>query len=182
MLGIVFTEFMEMVETQFSEDLLDDVLDSCNLASGGSYTSVGYYDYKEMIQLVMALSKQVNVPVDELIEAFGTHMFGVLGGKYPVMLEGYATTLDFLESVDGTVHKEVLKLYPDAELPHFSTERKSQGHLVMHYKSRRPFSNLALGLIKGSAQHFDEVLEISFTSSQDESMYRTDFDIRVADE
>lgn len=182
MLGLVFTEFMEMVEERFSDEVLDDLLDEVELSTGGSYTAVGYYDHREIIKMVVALSKRVGVPVDDLVEAFGTHLFGVLAGKYPVMLEGYSCTLDFLESVDATVHKEVLKLYPEAELPRFRCERISPTHLRMHYSSRRPFSLLAQGLIRGCAAHFGTELEISASATQKDDLFLSDFDIRVRDE
>lgn len=35
MKGVVFTEFLEMVEARFSADLVDDVIDAANLPSGG---------------------------------------------------------------------------------------------------------------------------------------------------
>jgi len=36
MKGIVFSEFISMVETVFSEDMVDDLIDATNPASGGS--------------------------------------------------------------------------------------------------------------------------------------------------
>ncbi len=180
MLGIVFTEFMEMVETRFSADVLDDVLDDVNSETDGAYTAVGYYDYREMIQMVVALSKRVDVPVDDLVEAFGEHLFGVLSSKYPALIAYHANTLDALESIDGTVHKEVLKLYPQAELPSFKCRRLSDTHLIMQYSSKRPFSILAKGLINGCAKHFEQKLDIKHKSLTDGELHTTEFDIRIA--
>ena len=45
MKGIVFTEFLEMVEDKFSADMVDDIIDDCDLASGGAYTAVGTYPH-----------------------------------------------------------------------------------------------------------------------------------------
>lgn len=45
MKGIVFTEFVDMVEAQFSADMVDDILDDAAPASGGAYTAVGTYDH-----------------------------------------------------------------------------------------------------------------------------------------
>lgn len=182
MLGIVFTEFMEMVEERFSPDVLDDVLDTPGLESAGAYTSVGYYDYRDMIKMVVALSKRTAVPVDDLVEAFGEHMFGVLIGKYPMLEEGSDTTLDFLETVDSTVHREVLKLYPQAELPKFDSTRIDAHHLKMSYQSKRPFSRLALGLIKGCGNYYGETLDISHNSTDHDDQYLTNFDIKVVHE
>lgn len=40
MKGIVFTEFLEMVESHHSADMVDDIIDAARLVSGGIYTAV----------------------------------------------------------------------------------------------------------------------------------------------
>ena len=52
MKGVVFTEFLEMVEDRFSPEMADRIIEGAELASGGVYTTVGTYDHGEMIQLV----------------------------------------------------------------------------------------------------------------------------------
>ena len=54
MKGIVFTEFLEMVEDRFSLDMVDDLIDDCDLPSGGVYTAVGTYSHEEIVALVSA--------------------------------------------------------------------------------------------------------------------------------
>jgi len=166
-----------MVEDRFSPDILDDVLETPGLKSGGAFTSVGYYDHTDMIKMVVALSKHVDLPVDALVAAFGEHLFTKLVTKYPALVETCDNTLDFLETVDSTVHKEVLKLYPQAELPSFACERISPDSLIMRYQSKRPFSQLALGLMRGSANFFEEKLDISFETSENEQGYAAVFEI-----
>ena len=48
MLGVVFTEFVEMVEDSFGEEVADEMLEMSKLASGGVYTAVGTYSYQEI--------------------------------------------------------------------------------------------------------------------------------------
>ena len=52
MKGVVFNVFLEMVEDHFSYNMVDDLLLSLDLPSGGSYTSIGTYDVNEMVSLV----------------------------------------------------------------------------------------------------------------------------------
>ena len=58
MKGMVFTEFLEMVEDKFSPEVADQIIEQANLRSGGIYTSVGTYDHGEMIELVSASAKK----------------------------------------------------------------------------------------------------------------------------
>ena len=156
MLGVVFTELMEMVENKFGEDLLEDILDEVQLESGGAYTAVGSYSHKEIIQIVVALSKATELPVDDLVVAFGKHLMTVFAEKYPDFFSEVNDSFAFLSSVDQHIHKEVLKLYPNAELPQFICTEVDNMTLQMRYSSVRPFSNLARGLIEGTLSHFGE--------------------------
>lgn len=38
MKGMVFTEFLDMVETKFSAAMVDDIIEDSQVASGGAYT------------------------------------------------------------------------------------------------------------------------------------------------
>ena len=49
MKGIVFTEFLEMVETKFGLETVDNIIENSDLKSEGIYTSVGTYDFNEMV-------------------------------------------------------------------------------------------------------------------------------------
>ncbi|MCC4274648.1 heme NO-binding domain-containing protein [Marinomonas communis] len=178
MIGVVYTTFMDMVAERFSDEVLDEILDDPGLSTGGAFTSVGYYGHTDMIKLVVRLSQITKLPVDTLIEAFGEHLFGVLFGKYPTLAEGRSSSMELLEVVDTAIHVEVLKLYPNAELPEFRCERLEPSVLHMEYRSKRPFSRLALGLIQGCAKHYGETLEISHESFDSEEQYETHFTIK----
>lgn len=156
MKGLVFTEFLEMVEHTFSADMVDDIIDASNLASGGAYTSVGTYPHSEMVTLVHNLSKQTGMGVPALVKAFGHYLFGRFVVLYPTFFRDSPDAFDFLESIENYVHVEVRKLYPDAELPTFETVRAGTQQLTMIYRSKHPFATLAEGLIEGCLIHFQE--------------------------
>ena len=153
MKGIVFTEFFDLVEHLFGANMVDDILDDAAVPSGGAYTAVGTYPHEEMVSLVTALSKRADLPVPTLIHAFGKHLFTRFSTLYPVFFQGITDAYDFLESIESIVHVEVLKLYPDAQLPRFETER-SGDNLTMIYRSPRHFADLAAGLIDGCIAHY----------------------------
>ena len=53
MKGIVFSEFMDLVEEKFGWETIDELIESTNLPSGGSYTAVGTYPHSEIVSLVV---------------------------------------------------------------------------------------------------------------------------------
>jgi hypothetical protein len=160
MKGIVFTEFLEMVGQSHGDDLVDSLIDDAQLPHGGAYTSVGTYPHSEMVALVTSLSQRTGLTLNQLLEAFGRHLFGRFYVHFPHFMDSTPDALAFLMGIETVVHTEVRKLYPDAQLPRFETYRASPTQVDMKYESAHDFSHLALGLIKGCAQHYGNELEI----------------------
>jgi hypothetical protein len=160
MKGVVFTEFLQMVESRFGADVADGLFEAGGLASGGAYTAVGAYDAGELVLLVGRLSERVGMPAAALVRAFGRYLFGRFAVLYPGLFAGVASAFDFLDRVDGVIHVEVRKLHPQASLPRFETRRTGHGGMEMIYRSQNPFADLAEGLIEGCGEHFGEAIGI----------------------
>ena len=160
MKGIVFTEFLEMVEARYSADVVDQILDDSNLPSGGIYTSVGTYDHREMITLLTELGRHTGLDNDALLRGFGEYLFGRFAGLYPEFFGATNHALTFLSKVDDYIHVEIRKLYPDAELPEFECHSPRGGELRMTYRSERPFAALAEGLIRGCIAHYGQTVDV----------------------
>ncbi len=156
MKGIVFTEFLEMVEQHHGYATVDFLLENCDLPSGGSYTAVGTYDHREIVQLISLLSNKTETPIPSLLRSFGHHLFGIFNVTYPSFFKKATSSFDFLESIEHYIHVEVRKLYPDAELPTFHTKRINSNQLEMIYVSDRRMSALAYGLIEKAMEFYKE--------------------------
>jgi hypothetical protein len=160
MKGIVFTEFIEMVEDRFGFEIADRIISTNDLPSGGSYTAVGTYAHSEMVTLVSSLSSETGATVPQLLHAYGVHLFGRFAKGYGQFFHSVTDSFSFLEQIEGYIHVEVRKLYPDAELPSFETERIDDNTLQMIYSSERAMGDFAHGLIEGCGNHFNEDLQI----------------------
>jgi hypothetical protein len=160
MKGVVFTEFLDFVELRHGYETVDAMLEMAAPASGGVYTAVGNYDFAEMSALVGALSHVTDTPAPDLLQSFGRHLFGRFVILYPAFISNFHDPLDLLEAVEGCIHVEVSKLYPDAELPRINTTRLGEDALAMSYKSCRPLGHLCLGLIQGCGRHFKTDLHV----------------------
>ncbi len=167
MKGIVFAEFLEMVEDSFSMEVADRIIEASDLESEGAYTSIGTYDHDEMVQLVTHLSQETKMSVPDLLHAFGKHLFGRFVAGYPQFFEGIDSTFTFLGKIEQYIHVEVQKLYPDAELPTFEYDTSEEGRLIMLYTSRRPFADLGVGLIMGCIEHFGENIDLQHEDLSD---------------
>jgi hypothetical protein len=165
MKGVVFTEFLEMVENKFSYDMVDTIISRANLPHNGIYVAGGTYPHTEMISLVTVLSQETKIEVKTLLETYGKHLFGLLIKTHPQLAVGKANPLDFIESVDDYIHIEVRKLYPDAELPKFTVISREENVLVMDYLSSRHMEDFGVGLIQGCAVFYNKPLQISLAPS-----------------
>lgn len=162
MLGIVFTEFMEMVEARFSPEVLDRIIETATPERAGVYTAVGYYPHEEIVALVVALADETQLPPTALVQAFGAHLFRRFTVQYPALFEGHHGTIPFLCEVDGHIHVAVRKLYPEARLPRFHVVERDAGGLKLAYDSPRGMEALAQGLIEGAIEHFGEALVVDW--------------------
>ncbi len=181
MKGVVFTEFLELVEDKFSPDIADNIIEASNLESQGAYTSLGTYSHDEMIQLVSHLSEQTDIPIPDLIRSFGEHLFTRFSINYPYFFEDIHHPFDFLKNLEDYIHVEVRKLYPDAELPKFDYETPAPNCLVMVYSSSRPFGDLAEGLINGCIKHFEKPVSVCRDDLENDPITRIRFTLKQLD-
>ena len=160
MKGIIFTSFLDLVEEKFGLEMLEEVISSANLPNGGAYTAVGTYDHAELVQMVVILSEKSSIAVEDLVKVFGQYLFGVLAETYPHWLQGIDSAFNLLEKLDGLIHVEVKKLYPDAKPPDFECRRIDDSQLEMIYHSPRGMGDVAEGLILGCAAYFSQSISV----------------------
>lgn len=107
-----------------------------------------------MVALCTALAERTSESTADLVRTFGTRLSASFADTHPNFFARAGTFFDFLESVEGHIHVEVRKLYPDAELPTFQVESRTASRMTMVYRSPRRMEALAEGMIIGSAGRF----------------------------
>jgi len=85
------------------------------------------------------------VPVPDLFRAYGEYLFGHFVAAYPHCLGSAASAFDVLQGLDSMIHREVCRLYPDAELPRFDVIERTPHQMTLIYQSARHFADLAEG-------------------------------------
>jgi hypothetical protein len=155
MKGIVFAEFLEMVEEKYGLEMVDAIIVNSNLESKGAYTTVGVYPFSEMLQLLQNLSLKTEISTDDLLLVYGEYFFSLIKRNYTSFIERYSDPLDMLASIESHIHVEVLKLYPDSELPTFEVVERTEDSLIMIYKSSRAMHHFGLGLMNKTFEYFN---------------------------
>ena len=160
MKGIVFTEFLDLVEVKFGLETVDEIIEKSDLKTDGVYTSIGTYAFSDMLQLLQNLSEKTKITIDELLLIYGEHFFSVLEKSYPELLATYKDPIEMISSIENHIHVEVRKIYPDAELPTFEVIEKKENSLVLIYRSSRAMHHFGLGLMNKTFEHFNSTASI----------------------
>jgi len=155
MKGIVFTEFLDLVEEKFGLEMVDAIISQSKLESKGVYTSIGTYSFSELLQLLQNLKTQTGISIDNLLLIYGEHFFSVIETNYKDLLSSYNDPIEMLASIENHIHIEVRKIYNDAELPTFIIKEKTKTTLILIYKSSRSMHHFGLGLMNKTFEHFN---------------------------
>ncbi len=132
MKGIILNLLEEAVRRQHGEAAWDAILDTAGV--DGAYTSVGNYPDDEFRDLLAASSRILKQEPDQLMTWFGRQAIPPLAERYPLLF-AHLSTRPFLLSLNKVIHREVRKLYPGADVPHFDYLPSTDHRLLMRYAS-----------------------------------------------
>ena len=147
--------------------MLDEIIETSNLPSKGIYTSVGTYSHQEMVTMLGKFSELTKIPIPEALRMFGKRLFNYFFNQYPDFFIPNQHVFDFLESVEHHIHVNVLKLYPNAQLPHFKCTKVNEQTFIMEYHSDKHLEWLAVGLIEGALKEFGVTGEVQLVDSSE---------------
>ncbi len=162
MKGVIFRSFLDHVGQTYGENITEQLILNCDLSSGGAYTAVGTYDTTELLSLIGGLTELTGDEIYSIVKTFGEALFPILVERYPSVIQHANNAFELISTVDNYIHIEVLKLYPDADLPMFSPEFKNPGCMWLKYDSERGLPELAEGLLQGCFDYFGEEAEIEW--------------------
>jgi hypothetical protein len=167
--GVIFNLLAGAVCDEYGEDAWDELLDRAGLE--GAWTSVGSYPHKDLLRVVAEAATMWQWTHDDVIRWFGRSALPRLASAYPTFFDGHTSAFPFLRTLNEVHHLEVLKIYPDADLPVFTFDPpREERVLTMRYSSARALCTFGEGLIHGAGDHFGERL----TVEQPECVHRGD--------
>jgi hypothetical protein len=175
LLGLVFTSLVEMMEEKFSYEFADEVITEAKLKNDGAFTSVGYYDLEELVKIVEVISRKTKLPIPDLLHAFGKYLMGTIAEGHSHILVEYDNLFDMLDNLDSEIHVTVLQLYENAKLPKFKIGKRTDNLIELQYTSVRRLEHLALGLLDGAAEIFDEKISVQISEMPNE-----DYDVLIS--
>ena len=159
MQGFIFKDFLEFANKRLGNAVVDQSLAQCQLESRGVYSTRQKYSPHELVILLGELSRQTGHSTSELLQSYGQWLFKTLVNM-PLPMQPFDDSFSFLEAVEEGFHREILELFPQANLPRLHCERLGPHEMTVEYQSQLGLADLAYGLLLGCCDHFHEAVEI----------------------
>jgi predicted hydrocarbon binding protein len=158
--GIVFSELQKFVETAQGSSGWGTLLEQAQLENR-VYLSTSEYPDAEIDALVSAAATLTGRSATVVLEDFGEFIALPLMNAYRHLIPADWKTLDVIGRTEDTIHTVVREENPGAKPPVLHTIRRSVDEVVLIYGSPRKLCALAIGIAKGMARHFNEVIEVT---------------------
>ncbi|MBD1399029.1 heme NO-binding domain-containing protein [Pontibacter sp. JH31] len=158
--GFIFLQLKKYIQQKHGTDAWPQLVRLAQV-SQAHYSATEVYPDADITKLISAACRQWNANSDELLEEMGTFLVPDLLDIYNIYLKPDWRTLDLVEHTQNAMHRAVKVATPEANPPTLHVTRINPHRLIIDYYSRRKMASLAVGIIKGIAEYFQESDRIS---------------------
>jgi len=155
MKGVVFNILESFVCEGWGDEVYETILERCPLHTKEPFVGPGTYPDADLVIIAKATAHHLGLPLNDALRAFGAYSFPVLAGSVRELIADLTTPQALLHAVEGVIHVEVRKLYPEAKPPRFVVRDRPDGTLRLQYYSQRRLCAFLEGLFDGLGEHFD---------------------------
>jgi len=157
--GVIFAELRKYVKARVGLPTWDRALVNAGLP-GKVFLTFQEYPDDEALKLIMDLVALTGSPASVFLEDFGAFIAPDLLAMYEPLIDPEWRTLDVVEHTEETVHTVVRRRNPGAAPPYLRVERTGVDEVVVHYTSKRRLCDIAKGIVRGLAAHYEEQVAI----------------------
>lgn len=161
MYGLVHRAIQDLVTSRFGEQAWSEIRAKAGVEAD-SFVAMQSYDDGLTFRIVQATSEVLELPVPQVLEAFGEYwtVYTIEEG-YGELLELMGSSLEeFLENLDS-MHSRIATAMPNLVPPSFDRESQADGSSILHYRSEREgLAPMVLGLLRGLGPRFGVDLQV----------------------
>jgi len=168
-----------LVIQEAGEEVWEQVLEASGIGED-VYEDLESYDDGVTFSLVGAVSEILDIPAADVLEMFGVYWATDVAPKgYGDYFNSFGN--DFKTFVAGLdeMHVRISEMLPSLSPPSFDIEELGENHFKIHYKSpREGLAPLAIGTLKGIAQHFGgeaDITQIEYKGTDDHDVFDVQF-------
>ncbi|RIJ41868.1 heme NO-binding domain-containing protein [Pontibacter oryzae] len=115
------------------------------------------YPVEELNTIIKAISETSGKGAHEVLEAFGTFLVPDLLLIFKKYIDPNWGTFEMIQNTETALHGAVRLQDNRTNPPRLNVTRVNKNLLVVDYYSKRRMASIAIGIIKGIAQHFNEI-------------------------
>ncbi|WP_299508351.1 heme NO-binding domain-containing protein [uncultured Roseobacter sp.] len=139
------------------------------------------YDDAVTYALVSAVSDELGLPAEKVLEVFGSYWVGFSKSTAIGKLvdHGAETLIDRIRGLDE-MHERIQMTMPHLDPPSFEFEEMSDGNHRLHYMSNREgLAPMVVGLLKGMADECGVEIDITHAESREDGATHDIFLVRI---
>ncbi len=156
MKGFVLTAAFDVLEKQFNEKLVLDLMDKCGTPLGGVYSPAADYPDNTLFQLLERAAELIEMPASKLSKILGVNLFAELVLINPLWVGQAKNTFELLKSHDAQLNTAVEEAFPGFIAPSFNCIEINPDILEVNYRSPFLPACVAEGLISAAIIHYNE--------------------------
>lgn len=167
MYGMVNRAIEEMVICGHGEAVWERIKERAGIDVEVFVSNEGYDD-SLTYGLVGAVSAELGVPAEKILEAFGVYWIVQTAqkGYGDLMASGGSTFREFMLNLPN-FHARLSMIFPHLQPPEFACGEVEEHSLRLHYRSHRAgLAPFVRGLIVGLGQMFDTAVEVVQTADK----------------
>lgn len=159
MKAVIVNCIHDFVVEKFRNDFYANAAKLAGIETDKKFINAADIEDEKAINLFHELSKQLNMTLQQLFDAFGDYWVNTFSQKnYKAYYKTSNTSKNFLMAMDR-VHQNTVWTMGGSNPPRF--EYEDRGHsLVIKYRSKRALIGLLIGLIKGVGKYYNEDLTV----------------------
>jgi len=169
MYGIVNKAIEDLVKVNFGEEKWDAVKKRSGV-DVDYFLSNEPYDDAITYQLAGAVSEEMQMPIEKVLEAFGEWWILKTGKeKYGGLMQAGGSNLrEFLINLP-IFHNRIMLMYPKLTPPEFQISHVEENSVHVHYFSKREgLQEFVRGLLSGLGKMYDTPVAIELLESRDD--------------
>ena len=179
MYGMINQAIRTLVIKEAGEDVWESVLEESGIDED-VYEGLESYDDSVTFTLVGAVSETLDMPAADVLEMFGVYWATDVAPKgYGEYFNAFGN--DFKSFVEGLdeMHVRITEMLPSLVPPSFKIKEINKNNFEIHYLSQREgLAPLAVGMLKGIAQHFGgeaDITQIEYKGTNDHDIFEVKF-------
>lgn len=164
--GSIFYLLKKFVLHRFPDNTWEILIESTD-TNQDPFLLTENYPLEIINDILAKASEMTDLSKHDLMEQFGRYLVDDLFVLYSNYINLEWRTFDMILNTEAVMHGAVRKLNSTANPPILNVSRVNDKLLIIDYYSRRKMAALAIGIIKGIADYYNEADSVVITPTTD---------------